>query len=313
MFRINMPHPLIPFDKLLSEAWLASKAHWRSTLKWTVTIAVLSSAVGLLQNTMSALGGTSVAIAAMSILLSLLLVVALTVLSYGLLRVLVGAELKPKHLPEFWTGFLRIAIAGFVQFLGMAAVVLVGVTIGGGALYLSRDSGRVIAGIFVFIESVAMFAAFIWASVKLSFTGTAILAQNLGAIEAIKDSWNLTNGRWWAIFGRNIILALVLAACSLAVGLGTFIVIGIIVAIGALILNGADMPSIGAIVQMGPSGLWTSTGLFLMAGAAIVVLLLLAIRIPFTIFQLLYGMSAHLSLYRSLEATKGSHPAIEAK
>ena len=308
-----MTHPLIPIDKLLSEAWLASKAHWRSTLKWSVTIAVLSSVVGLLQNVIGVLGGGSVAIIASSVLLSLLLIVGLTVLSYGLLRALVGIELKPERLPEFWPGFLRIALAGLLQVLIMAAVAIGGVAIGGGIAHLTKDTAPMAAGIIVFLVATSLFFAFIWASVKLSFTGTVILAQDLGAIEAIKTSWNLTNGRWWAVFGRNVVLAAVLAGAGLIVGLGTLVVLGIFIAIGAVVLNGADLPSIRAIVQMGPSGLWTSTGLFLMAGAFVVGLLVLAIRIPFTIFQFLYGMSAHLSLYRSLEATKGHRPALEAK
>lgn len=309
-----MTHPLIPIDKLLSEAWQASKAHWRSTLKWTLSIALVSGAMSLVQNLLNIFLDNAGVVGGILLFLSvLILIAAVSVLSYGLLHDLVVKELKPAKVPAFWHGFLRIAWAGFLQFLLMAAIIFVGVVVGSGAIWLSRGDHAFVGGIVTFIVMVGILILALWLSVKFSFTGTALLAHDLRAVDAIKASYRLTDGRWWAIFGRSIVLSLVLAGVSIVVGLGTLIVLGIFVAIGALIMHGGDMPSISAIAQMGPSGLWTSTGLFLMAGAIVAGLLVLAIRIPMTIFQLLYGISAHISLFRSLDATKGHASALEEK
>jgi hypothetical protein len=68
---------------------------------------------------------------------------------------------------------------------------------------------------FIILLSIILIVAFllliipgIWLSISLSFAMFILLLQNAPIIESMKTSFNLVKGRWWKVFGRNLLLGL---------------------------------------------------------------------------------------------------------
>lgn len=58
---------------------------------------------------------------------------------------------------------------------------------------------------------------------RLIFSCFISIDKNKGAIESIKDSWNMTRGRFWFIFGRTILIGLFVFAGFIALLIGALI------------------------------------------------------------------------------------------
>ncbi|MDO8618470.1 MAG: DUF975 family protein [Candidatus Daviesbacteria bacterium] len=64
----------------------------------------------------------------------------------------------------------------------------------------------------------------IWA-IKLQYYSYLIIDKNMGPIEALKKSWQITKGVKWQLFLLNILLVLINILGALAFGIGLFITI----------------------------------------------------------------------------------------
>jgi hypothetical protein len=69
---------------------------------------------------------------------------------------------------------------------------------------------------FIILLSIILIVAFllfivpgIWLSISLSFAMFILLLQNATIVESLKASFSLVKGRWWKVFGRNLLLGLV--------------------------------------------------------------------------------------------------------
>jgi hypothetical protein len=58
----------------------------------------------------------------------------------------------------------------------------------------------------------------IWIFVRWRLFVPAMLAENLGPIQALGRSWHLTEGRWWRTFGILLLLQILLSVIGLIVG-----------------------------------------------------------------------------------------------
>ncbi|MCL2514785.1 MAG: hypothetical protein FWD85_04705 [Microbacteriaceae bacterium] len=160
-----------------------------------------------------------------TVILSVLLTLALSVVGSGLLQGLVviavanGALGHKPRAGQVWaaTRGRRWALAGFVALVSLgflvallvpagiaAAFVVPGLTgTGGGPLVATGTALGVLTGL-----GVAVLAAWAWA--KTSLAGSAIVLERLGVRAAIARSWSLTRGGFWRVFGAQ---ALVVAIC----------------------------------------------------------------------------------------------------
>jgi hypothetical protein len=106
-----------------------------------------------------------------------------------------------------------ILLAAYFGLVIVAGVVIgIGVAVGGGPV-------GVILGVLLFI---GVLAAMVFLAVRLSFAG--VLTFDKGKV-SIRDSWDLTKGRFWPLFGAYFV-ALVLAVVVYALMLVIIAVIG---------------------------------------------------------------------------------------
>ncbi len=133
-------------------------------------------------------------VAVLNALTAILFWVIHIVLDIGLIKIalkLVGHQ-KPllddlyDHYPLFW------------KYLG--ASLLSGLIVMGGLILL------IVPGIIF--------------AVRLQFTTYLIVDKNLGPVEAIKKSWDLTRGSVWNLFLLDIMLGLINVLGALALGIG---------------------------------------------------------------------------------------------
>lgn len=91
--------------------------------------------------------------------------------------------------------------------LGVAAVLLAVAFI---ALVTAGLAGSMGTGTLVIVLPLfaALVAALIWVSVKLTVAPAVIVVEDVGALDGIRRSWDITRGSWWRIFGIVLVVSL---------------------------------------------------------------------------------------------------------
>lgn len=84
--------------------------------------------------------------------------------------------------------------------------------------------GQVIMQVIIFIGFIFFLIPGILFSVRFVFVGTLIVDTELGIIDAFRTSWHMTRGRFWALFGRSIVISFLLG-CTIVftAGIGAII------------------------------------------------------------------------------------------
>ena len=60
-----------------------------------------------------------------------------------------------------------------------------------------------------FLASLPFLALAVWIGTKVLIAPAAVVVENLGAVAAIKRSWQLTRSNWWRTFGTSILAAII--------------------------------------------------------------------------------------------------------
>jgi hypothetical protein len=108
--------------------------------------------------------------------------------------------------------YVGVLIMLYVAFLAAAAVV---VAIGAGLAVLLGDDAVGLLVAFAILGYVGLVVAMVWLSVKLSFITVGAVVIPRGT-SVIRTSWNVTTGWFWAIFGRQLLLSLLLSMIFMA-------------------------------------------------------------------------------------------------
>ncbi len=161
----------------------------------------------------------------------LMLVLSLTVLpplEAGMIVVTL-AQLKgdPWHFRDCFAGFRSRWLGSLIAFtwilFGLSLVILtpVWVPIVVGAVVEAKELiwfGLAAALVFV--------PLCVYVSVRIGFFGPyLIIDRDFGPVEAIKESWDLTTGHFWGLFGVALVLALMQAGGLLLFGVGLLLVL----------------------------------------------------------------------------------------
>lgn len=131
---------------------------------------------------------------------------------------------------EFWVSGGRVfptLLGGWLISVGAVtvlalAVALIAVVFSGIARVVP-DWLLVIVGLLL---ALALIVALVWLSVRLVFWFIAIVRDAAGPIASLKASFHTTRGRWWRIFGLQLVLGLF--------GIGIFVVLQIVEGLGGL-------------------------------------------------------------------------------
>ncbi|MCA4132286.1 hypothetical protein [Arthrobacter sp. M4] len=107
---------------------------------------------------------------------------------------------------RIWT----LAGIGALMILGYTALAAVGV---GLAIVLAMAAGA--AGFFfAFIVGLGLLALGAWLFIKVSVAPAAAVVEDIGAVQALTRSWNLTRFNWWRILGITVVAAILVGVIS---------------------------------------------------------------------------------------------------
>ena len=217
-----MSQPLISVGSLLRESWKDARKHMKSTVKLTVWMWAILSALMVVfyyflptqYDSMTAgyvHPGAGLSIWAIVLLIAVIIPVAW--LGIRLVRLILALD-KNQTLPsteakEAWNFFLPLLWIGIMMY------------------------------VLVLIGSILLIIPGIWLAISLCFSAYFLLEDNLHGKAALKASRALVRGRWWATFWR-------LLATGIVYGIAFAIVIGIL----SWILRAIYIPAIIIMVAM---------------------------------------------------------------
>lgn len=152
--------------------------------------------------------------------LSMLVQLVLLVLFMILFNASQRAVLRPEEssLAFIRLGMDELRVIGLALFLGIAFyisffIVVLIVTLIAASLAVLAGPGAVMIG-FVVVAGSALIAFFIWLQVRLSLVFPLTLMRRK---MIIGESWRLTGGRFWSLFGGYLAIGLVLFVLWIAV------------------------------------------------------------------------------------------------
>lgn len=85
--------------------------------------------------------------------------------------------------------------------------------------------GSILMGIIVLIGFALLIIPGIWLGVRLQFFTYALVDKDAKIMEALRISWDMTEGNWWNLFGYNILLGLVVLLGFILLVIGIFVAI----------------------------------------------------------------------------------------
>ena len=110
-----------------------------------------------------------------------------------------------------------------------------------GALLFSLVVASILYGLAVVAGTILLIVPGIYLAVKMYFYDLAIVDRGFGPVEALKESWNMTRGKWWSVFGLLILLFIFNIAGLLALFIGFIVTFPI--SVMALVLAYKTMAS----------------------------------------------------------------------
>ncbi|MRG60596.1 hypothetical protein GE115_12065 [Agromyces sp. CFH 90414] len=100
-----------------------------------------------------------------------------------------------------WTAMLGLGAALLVV-LGIGAV-LFGLAVGG-------PVGALVAGLLVFVGALGVGALWVWIGTKVALVPSVIVLERRGIRDAVRRSWQLTDGAFWRTFGTLALVTVIL-------------------------------------------------------------------------------------------------------
>lgn len=255
--------PLLSAGDIMSQSWQFFTSHWKPLLKrasWFLLVFVLYVVFAVPASMKHAWGAYAIVL----VLYVLGALVAVTHLTLYILREN-GVNLTSPNLA-------RRAVDLLAPLLWIVILTLV----------------------ILSISSIVFLLPAIWLGVSLSFAYLFLLEDNIRGVAALKASYHLIKGRWWATLWRLLVPSIVIAIAIWAVSVVIWLVVGLVAGgslfgIFAGLGNGAN---VGANIAGGFVGIFI---LFL----AMLVGVIMQLATLFVAFC--YPMIVRIKLFHSLK------------
>ncbi|MFK8910994.1 glycerophosphoryl diester phosphodiesterase membrane domain-containing protein, partial [Streptomyces sp. YS-3] len=238
--------PLRPLGvgEILDGAVSTMRAHWRTVLGLTLTVAVITQIADILvqryllpdppEIDSNATGAEALDQAMDSLrssMLSLLPVGALalvgTLFVTAVLTVVISRSVlgRAVTLREAWTEARPrlLPLLGLLVLLPVMAGAVVGVGVLPGVL-IGSDAGAALAA----LGGLAAFVLVIWLLVRFSLAAPALMLERQSLMKSLRRSAKLVRGAWWRIFGITLLTILLTSIVSMIIAI-PFTVTGMIV------------------------------------------------------------------------------------
>ncbi|PKV86059.1 glycerophosphoryl diester phosphodiesterase membrane domain-containing protein [Streptomyces sp. TLI_146] len=238
--------PLRPLGvgEILDGAVSTMRAHWRTVLGLTLTVAVITQIADILVQRYllpdppeidpNATGTEAIDQAFDSLRSSLLGLLPVAVLALigtlfvtAVLTVVISRSVlgRPVTLREAWAEARPrlLPLLGLLVLLPLMAGAIVGIGILPGAL-IGSDGGAALAG----LGGLAAVVVVIWLLVQFSLAAPALMLERQGLVKSLRRSAKLVRGAWWRIFGITLLTLLLTFIVSMIIAI-PFTVIGTLV------------------------------------------------------------------------------------
>jgi hypothetical protein len=226
--------PLRPLGvgEILDGAVSTLRAHWRTILGVTVTVAVVSQVANILvdryllpevpavdpdatpeealEQSLDSLQASLVGLGP-----TLLIMLVGTLLSTALLTVVISRSVlgRPVTLAEAWREARpRLPhLLGLILLLPLGSIVIMtvgvlpGALIGGAGVLLSVLGGLAAIGVII------------WLGIRFSLASPALVLERQGVIASLRRSAKLVQGTWWRIFGITLLTLLLVFIVNLVI------------------------------------------------------------------------------------------------
>ncbi|MEU1074929.1 MULTISPECIES: hypothetical protein [unclassified Streptomyces] len=254
--------PLRPLGvgEILDGAVSTMRAHWRTVLGLTLTVAVITQTAEILvqryllpdppEIDANATGAAAVDQAMdllRSSMLSLLPVGALALVGMlfvtAVLTIVISRSVlgRPVTLREAWAEAQPrlLPLLGLLVLLPLMAGGIVGIGVLPGVL-IGSDAGAALAG----LGGLAAFVVVIWLLVRFSLAAPALMLERQGLVPSLRRSAKLVRGAWWRILGITLLTYLLTSIVSMIIAI-PFTVTGMIVDDGSGSLFSGDVADFG--------------------------------------------------------------------
>ena len=199
-----------------------------------VVTAVTATSAGSIEAWADAAGPEEIATLGIGFFGAFLLVVLLTVFMAAVLQ---GAMVVPvaRSILNRPTGFRRmwdlsraragalVRLALLLLAAGTAAFVLLAV-LGVGLVSALEGTGALLL-VPVVLGAMAVFT---WIAIKLLVAPAAVVVEELGALAALRRSWDLTRSNWWRIFGITLVVSFMVGVVSQVVVIPVTLLMGVL-------------------------------------------------------------------------------------
>jgi hypothetical protein len=228
--------PLRPLGlgEILDGALQYIRAHPRVVLGASAVVAVISQVVQVVLQLLFASSATDIGgspdlaqvtgllagIGVAGLLGIVVTVVAAAVLTGVLMvvisRAVLGAPVDPG---EVWraakprvAGVLGVAVLVALINIGILAVALIP-----GALLLALDTAT--GAVVMLLGLLAAIVVLVWINVMLLLAPPAYVLEGVGVVDSLRRSWSLVTGRFWPVFGIQLLGGLITFAVALVITL----------------------------------------------------------------------------------------------
>jgi hypothetical protein len=121
---------------------------------------------------------------------------------------------RPTGFRQMWhlarsRAWALIRLAALLFVAGLLAVLLFAAL---AVLLISTLDG--IGGLILLPLGMAFFALLIWIYIKLMVAPAAVVIEELGAVDGLRRSWQLTRGNWWRILGITLVVGIMVGVIS---------------------------------------------------------------------------------------------------
>ncbi|MFI1177732.1 DUF7544 domain-containing protein [Streptomyces melanogenes] len=238
--------PLRPLGvgEILDGAVSTMRAHWRTVLGLTLTVAVITQIADILVQRYllpdppeidpNATGTEAINQAFDSLRSSMLSLLPVGVLALigtlfvtAVLTVVISRSVlgRPVTLREAWAEARPrlLPLLGLLVLLPLMAGAVVGIGVLPGAL-IGSDAGAALAG----LGGLAAVVVVIWLLVQFSLAAPALMLERQGLVKSLRRSAKLVRGAWWRIFGITLLTVLLTFIVSMIIAI-PFTVIGTLV------------------------------------------------------------------------------------
>jgi hypothetical protein len=242
-----MSQQLIKPMVLIKDTWQTCINTWDTTIRvsaWYVAITIVSAIASFLA-VQSLLGLKFIAT-----LIQIAVPIATIYLSVRLYQITLSIEDKktapPRDAGCAWKTVTRLLIATLV--IALPALLLLGAIL---TLLIATRTNMLMIWVNLLLI-VSFIIGMVYISIRFTFVQLQIIDKNFAVVDAFKYSWNITENKFWAIWGRMFLGSLIFGLLTMIVMLIAISIVGLVSGVDLKyeLMKNETSPSINGMMEI---------------------------------------------------------------